>query len=31
MLTLHRDPSLASLITGGFLLGATILHFGGLV
>lgn len=31
MLILRRDPSLVSLIFGGFLLGATVFHFGGLV
>jgi hypothetical protein len=31
MLSLRRDPSLSSLIIGGFLLGATLFHFGGLV
>lgn len=31
MLSLRRDPSLFSLIVGGFLVGATALHLGGLV
>jgi hypothetical protein len=31
MNSLRRDPSLMSLVFGGFLLGATMFHIGGLV
>ena len=31
MITLRRDPSLFSLVFGGFLVGATVFAIGGLV